>query len=729
MQALAPHVEHDVIVTVTPRPETPVSHCSTLDRIIYLLRHAATARHRNLRLIWWFMRNFHRYDTIHARVHADWYFVTYLIARLAGRRLVLSATLDDSVPKVVRSYREKFRGLALWLFQLFDAYVSISPKLQREMESAVAPSKCHLIPCGIEMPEPDRANALQVRQRLNIPSDSLVLVYVGGIVRRKDPLFLVRNLPALLKTRPDTFLLLVGPELDPGYANLIRAQVRADDTTDHVIFVGEVTDPHPYFDAADIMVFASTSEGLGTAVPEAMAHGLPVLVRHLPEVNDFFVLDGETGFFFRDDAEYVHTLIRLALDPELRMRVGRAARDLVRTKFDMRQVARRYLQVYGVSGITDPPLSESRSEPAWHELMAVPNSTSIVNQRFHTPAYSDRAQRPMLLTVIDAEESFDWRSPCSPLMTDVTSMGAQHIAHRIFERHGVVPIYAVDYPVTAQDAGRRPLQELLESGSCEVGTQLHAWVTPPFLEDLTPINTYPGNLPLWLELEKIRNMTNSIQEAFCTTPRFYRAGRYGVGRRTGDIIKHLGYKVDASIMPRWNFGRSGGPDFSMISAIPFWADADRTLLEIPGSAALVGHLADAPVWLTRSVFTGTVERTGLPAALARTNLLERIRLSPEGFSLAEAKRLVRHMLSHRHRVFLLSYHSPSLVPGNTPYVRTADDLKKFLEWLDEFYCFFFEELGGHPVGWRNVWSSLRSAHPPACQTSEPLFETTAPVGE
>jgi hypothetical protein len=45
-------------------------------------------------------------------------------------------------------------------------------------------------------------------------------------------------------------------------------------------------------------------------------------------------------------------------------------------------------------------------------------------------------------------------------------------------------------------------------------------------------------------------------------------------------------------------------------------------------------------------------------------------------------------------VFTVSYHSPSLEPGNTPYVRSAADLRRFLDWLDGYLDFFFSELGG-----------------------------------
>ncbi|HVP86291.1 MAG TPA: glycosyltransferase, partial [Rhizomicrobium sp.] len=84
----------------------------------------------------------------------------------------------------------------------------------------------------------------------------------------------------------------------------------------------------------------------------------------------------------------------------------------------------------------------------------------------------------------------------------------------------------------------------------------------------------------------------------------------------------------------------------------------------------------------------------LPAVLARSGLLERIRLTPEGTTLIEAKRLTRRMHAAGHKVFAISYHTPSLVPGNTRYVRNQSELETFLAWIEGYFEFFFTEIGG-----------------------------------
>jgi hypothetical protein len=57
-------------------------------------------------------------------------------------------------------------------------------------------------------------------------------------------------------------------------------------------------------------------------------------------------------------------------------------------------------------------------------------------------------------------------------------------------------------------------------------------------------------------------------------------------------------------------------------------------------------------------------------------------------------RLTIALSKRNHRIFVLSYHSTSLLPGNTPYVRDEADLARFLRWLNKYLEFFFGDLNG-----------------------------------
>jgi glycosyltransferase involved in cell wall biosynthesis len=260
---------------------------------------------------------------------------------------VLSATLDDSIEGLLKTYRPLLRPLVRHLSRIIDRFVAISPKLYAENNRYASPEKSVLIPIGIVIPKIDAKSRASARERLSIPVGAPVLVSVGGLCARKDQLFLVQQLPALIEQNPDLLLVLVGPEVEADYAGTIRQYI-ADHALDaHVRLAGYSEAPWDYYAAADIMVFASHEEGFGTVVIEAQAYGLAVVARHLPGVNDVFVEHGRSGYLFTRGEEFQEHTKRLLSDVALRQRMGASGRDFVAAHYDIADVAARYLALYG----------------------------------------------------------------------------------------------------------------------------------------------------------------------------------------------------------------------------------------------------------------------------------------------------------------------------------------------------------------------------------------------
>src|SRR3546814_4565293 len=62
-------------------------------------------------------------------------------------------------------------------------------------------------------------------------------------------------------------------------------------------------------------------------------------------------------------------------------------------------------------------------------------------------------------------------------------------------------------------------------GRCEIGAQLHPWVTPPHDEEVNARNSYTGNLPADLQRAKMIALRDAIRDRFGIQPTAYRAGR------------------------------------------------------------------------------------------------------------------------------------------------------------------------------------------------------------
>lgn len=306
---------------------------------------------------------------------------------------------------------------------------------------------------------------------------------------------------------------------------------------------------------------------------------------------------------------------------------------------------------------------------------------------------------PILVLGVDLEAEFDWSGPRLRTHHSVSNVRQQALAHRVFDKFGVRPIYLVDYAAATQADGYGPLREWAASHQCEIGAHLQAWENPPFAEELGERTSYSHNLPAWLQKEKLSRLTEAISTNIGIQPVVYRAGRYGIGEEMAWILSSFGYRIDMSVLPGVDLRPEHGPDFRRAFNRPYWFGRERDLLEIPLTVGFCGLLSRALPSACTVTLYDRFSRPGLrhlhgPGLFAHLGLLERIRLTPEGISLRETKRLTRHLLARGHRVFSFNYHSSSLLPGYTPYVRDAGDLDRFLGRIAGYLEFFFGEIGG-----------------------------------
>jgi len=326
--------------------------------------------------------------------------------------------------------------------------------------------------------------------------------------------------------------------------------------------------------------------------------------------------------------------------------------------------------------------------------------------------------RPILTVVIHTEEEFDWAKPRDRNATGVEHMRCIGRAQSVFDEFGIVPNYVVDYPIASQAISVEPLKAFADSGRALIGSHLHPWVSPPHEEEVNAHNSYPGNLPRELEAEKLRCLTDRIELSFGSRPRTYLAGRYGFGPNTASILQELGYWVDISPAVPIDFSHDGGPDYSSYTSDPFWFD--NGLLGLPGSGGYVGWLRGGGTSLYRQVTRPLMRRAKVAGLVARLGLLERIRLSPEDYAEREMRRLTQALLDDGVRVFVFSFHSPSVMPGGTPYVRSDADLAAFLGKCRQYFEFFLGTLQGMaktPVEVRDLL--LSESPPPASQRKRP----------
>ena len=302
------------------------------------------------------------------------------------------------------------------------------------------------------------------------------------------------------------------------------------------------------------------------------------------------------------------------------------------------------------------------------------------------------SERPTLFVVVDTEEEFDWSTPFSRQSTGVTAMRHIGRAQQLFDRFGIVPTYVIDYPVASKPEGSTPLIEFASAARATIGAHLHPWVTPPHDEEVSRRNSFAMNLPAALEAAKLTTMVETIERAFGARPQVYKAGRYGIAARTLGMLSPLGFTVDTSVNPHMNYASEQGPDFRGFDARPCWLT--HGLLEIPCTTGYAGFAGTALGARLHAAALAAPPQLRAVGILARLGVTNRIMLSPEGSTLDEMKAVTRALIARGVRTLTFSFHSPSVEPGHTPYVRSQADLGRFLQSIEQYFEFFFGELAG-----------------------------------
>lgn len=175
--------------------------------------------------------------------------------------------------------------------------------------------------------------------------DGVEIAVVGSFQMHKNQEEAVRAL-ALLPD-PSIRLTLWGNH-ETAYGRSIKDLVESLGLGDRVRMPGVGTEAQIY-GSADLVVMPSLSEGFPYVLSEATCHGLPVVAYDFDFGPRDAIIDGESGFIVPhgDTDALADRLRRLAADPQMRTRFGRAARALYERKLSPGRAVASYQEMLG----------------------------------------------------------------------------------------------------------------------------------------------------------------------------------------------------------------------------------------------------------------------------------------------------------------------------------------------------------------------------------------------
>ncbi|WP_263360068.1 glycosyltransferase family 4 protein [Acidicapsa ligni] len=200
---------------------------------------------------------------------------------------------------------------------------------------ATTDSRLEVVRLGVD------CTTLQPRQRTSIPASTSIsangvrIVCTGRMVAAKGHRILLEAVAAMVAAGAELSLVLIG---DGPERPSLEAQCRQQGIASYVRFLGAMAHQPTLAEVAqaDIFVLASFAEGLPVALMEAMALGVPCVSTTIAAIPEL-ILDGQNGLLAPPANPYALriALERLASDPDLRHRLGLAARATVEEQYNL----------------------------------------------------------------------------------------------------------------------------------------------------------------------------------------------------------------------------------------------------------------------------------------------------------------------------------------------------------------------------------------------------------
>jgi glycosyltransferase involved in cell wall biosynthesis len=232
-----------------------------------------------------------------------------------------------------------------WKHRQVDCFICASEAIRQMLVAdGVPPERTVTVHEGIDVDHVRSAPPVNVHEAFWLPHRAPVVGNVAALVPHKGQRHLIEAAHLVVQQMPDVRFLILG---EGELRDMLERHVRDHHLEKHVFLPGFRTDVLGCMKSFDLFVMSSVTEGLGTALLDAMACGTAIVATRtggIPEV----VEDGATGRLVppRDHAAMAQAILALLRDDEQRRRMGEAGLARVQTRFSVERMVAETAAVY-----------------------------------------------------------------------------------------------------------------------------------------------------------------------------------------------------------------------------------------------------------------------------------------------------------------------------------------------------------------------------------------------
>ncbi len=263
--------------------------------------------------------------------------------------LALSFGAPEPRPKTIASRRVDFHlqshAFSQWKYRQMDGFIAASRAIKSILiQDGIPAGRIEVVHDGIDVDKIQHRPAIDLHAEYWLPHGVPVIVNVGALVGHKGQKHLIDAMPLVLREVPDAHLVIFG---EGELRAPLERQIKQLSLGKRVLLPGFREDVMSLMKSADLFVMSSVTEGLGSAVLDAMAMGHAVVGTTAGGIPEAVVPD-ETGLLVEpgDHKALAAAVARLLKDQELRKQFGEAGRARVTEHFGVDRLVEGTLEAY-----------------------------------------------------------------------------------------------------------------------------------------------------------------------------------------------------------------------------------------------------------------------------------------------------------------------------------------------------------------------------------------------
>jgi glycosyltransferase involved in cell wall biosynthesis len=297
----------------------------------------------------------HGYDIVHSHTshaHTLAFFASLgcRTCRLVTRRVDFSIFRNRFLP--INGIKYRFMA---------DYYIAISHQIKQVMvNDGIAAERIFVAHSGIDLQRFARVAGNHLVDEFNLKPAERVVINVAHLAGHKGQKYLVGAIPHVLAAIPNVRFFIIGK-------GELMSELQALSVSlgiGHALtFTGFRNDVGAFYKIADLFVMSSVQEGLGTAILDALALGIPVVAANaggIPEV----IKDGETGRLVEaaNPQALAKGIIEMLSNVDQARAMARRGQDNVKAEFSIDAMVENNLAVYNRLLTSDSRRAQSSSD-------------------------------------------------------------------------------------------------------------------------------------------------------------------------------------------------------------------------------------------------------------------------------------------------------------------------------------------------------------------------------